>query len=43
MNEKSEASQLLIDFFAMVSTQFGVKLKTVRTDNGAEFTSNPMR
>jgi len=43
MNEKSEASQLLMDFCAMVNTQFETKVKVIRSDNCVEFTSNPMR
>jgi len=27
----------------MVNTQFDTNVKTIRSDNGAEFTSNPMR
>ena len=34
MNEKSEALQLLVDFCAMVNTQFGAKAKIIRSDNG---------
>ena len=43
MSEKSEASQLLMDFCVMVETQFGTKVKTIRSDNGYEFTSNLMK
>ena len=43
MNEKNEASQLLMDFCAMTNTQFGARVKIVRSDNDAEFTSNPMK
>ena len=43
MNEKSEASELLMDFCAMINTQFGVKVKIIKSDNGVEFKSNPMK
>ena len=43
MNEKSESSQFLMDFYAMADTQFGGEVKIVRRDNGYEFTSNPMK
>ena len=32
-----------MDFCAMVNTQFDTNVKTIRSDNGAEFTSNLMR
>ncbi|CAH9129521.1 unnamed protein product [Cuscuta epithymum] len=37
MKNKSEVSQLLIQFCNMVSTQFEQKVKRIRTDNGVEF------
>ena len=43
MNEKNEASQYLMDFFEMTKTQFGAKVKIIRSDNGAEFTSTSMK
>ena len=43
MKTKSEASQLVQDFCAMVQTQFDTKVKTIRSDNGSEFVSNPMK
>ena len=43
MNEKSEASQLLLHFCAMVGTQFRTKLKVVRSDDEYEFASKPMK
>ena len=43
MNVKNEASQYLMDFCEMVKTQFGAKVKIIRSDNGAEFTSNLMK
>jgi len=42
MNKKSEASQLLMDFCAMVDTEFGTKVKFVRSDYEYEFTSKPI-
>jgi len=43
MHEKSEASQLLRNFCTMVNTQFGTKVKVIRSDNGSEFTLGPMK
>jgi len=43
MTNKREALKLLIDFCAMVNMQFDANVKTIMSDNGAEFTSNPMR
>ena len=43
MQEKSEVSQLVKDFCMMVNTQFGAKVKVIRSDNGSEFTSEPMK
>ena len=43
MKEKSEISQLLQDFYHMLNTQFGVKVNVVRSDNGSNFSSNPMK
>ncbi|CAN0919743.1 Retrovirus-related Pol polyprotein from transposon RE2, partial [Linum grandiflorum] len=34
---KSDARQCLIDFCIEISTQFNAKVKTIRTDNGLEF------
>lgn len=39
MNHKSETKIHLKQFFALVFTQFGRKIKQVRTDNGYEFFS----
>ena len=43
MQEKSEASQLIRNFCTMVNAQFGVKVKVIRSDNGSEVTSGPMK
>jgi len=42
MKEKSEASQLVKNFITMVGTQFGTKVKVIRSEIGSEFTSEPM-
>ena len=34
MREKSEASQIVKDFCAMVQTQFKTRVMTIRSDNG---------
>ena len=43
MSEKSEVSQLLMDFYAMDDTQFSAKVKIVKSHNGHEFSSEPMK
>jgi len=43
MQEKGEASQLVKTFCMMVSTQFGAKVKVIRSDNDSKFTSGPMK
>ena len=43
MKEKSEASKLLKNFCLMIKTQFGKCVKVIWSDNGAEFTSEPMK
>ena len=40
MKEKSEASQVVQDFCAMINTQFETKVKMIRSDDGREFTSD---
>lgn len=35
--EKTEVAKFLKDFFAMVRTQFGKKIRVLRRDNGTEF------
>ncbi|CAM8961061.1 unnamed protein product [Rhodiola kirilowii] len=39
MKKKSEVADLLIQFFAMVVTQFAKRIKVLRSDNGGEFFS----
>jgi len=43
MRDKGEASMLLQNFVIMVKTQFGKEVKTIRSDNGLEFLSGPMK
>ncbi|CAM8975398.1 unnamed protein product [Rhodiola kirilowii] len=40
MKQKSEATDIIIDFFQMVTTQFGRTVKICRSDNGGEFFNN---
>ena len=42
MKHKSEVAHFLITFCNMVKTQFGIVVKRIRTDNGAEFQSHCM-
>ena len=43
MKEKSEAFKLLKNFCLMIKTQFGKCVTVIRSDNGAKFTSRPMK
>ena len=43
MKGKSEAGKLLKGFVALVKTQFDKVVKIIRTDNGLEFVSGPMK
>ncbi|CAM8901857.1 unnamed protein product [Rhodiola kirilowii] len=42
MKRKSEVADLLIQFFALVNTQFERKIKVLRSDNGGEFFSQKL-
>ena len=37
MHTKAETRKIITDFIAYVETQFDSKVKTIRSDNGAEF------
>ena len=43
MKDKSEASQLVVNFCLMVKTQFDANVKAIRSDNESEFASCPMK
>ena len=43
MRGKGEASKLLQNFVVMVKNQFGKDVKIIRSDNGLEFKSGPMK
>ena len=43
MKEKSEAGHFLKTFVSMINTQFDKCVKVIRTDNGLEFKSGPMK
>ena len=43
MKERSEASQFVKDFCALLNTQFETNIKIIRSGNGSEFTSRPMQ
>jgi len=43
VREKSEVSQIVKNFCAMVQTQLKTRVKTIRSDNGSEFASGPMK
>lgn len=40
LREKREAAKNLIDYTKQINTQFGLKIKKIRVDNGGEFSSN---
>jgi transposase InsO family protein len=40
MNNKSEVPQLFIQFYNMVQTQFGKRIKRIRSDNGKEYVNH---
>jgi len=43
MKDKSEASQLIVNFCLMVKTQFNANVKAIQSDNGREFTLGPLK
>jgi len=43
MEDKSEASKLVKNFCHMVNIQFTMNMKIIKSDNGSEFTSGPMK
>ena len=43
MRARTEASKLLQGFITIVQRQFNTNVKVVRSDNGSEFTSGPMK
>jgi len=43
MKEKGEASHLLRNFCLMAKAQFKANVKIIRSDNGLEFISGPMK
>lgn len=43
LKEKSEASTYLVDFCRLVETQFNKIVKRIRSDDGLEFDSGPMK
>ena len=43
MHKGGETSQLLKNFVILTKNQFGKNIKTIRSDNGSKFTSNPMQ
>lgn len=43
MKDKTETSEILIDFHNMVKTQFNKRIKRVRSDNGTEFLNSILR
>jgi len=43
MREKEKASTSLQNFVTIVRIQFGKNMKIIRSDNGSEFVSGPMK
>ena len=42
LKEKNEVSQIFIDFYTMIQTQFHTKIKILHTDNGTEYFNNSL-
>jgi ABC-type arginine transport system ATPase subunit len=40
MHNKSQSRSIVQSFFTMVNTQFNLKIKSLRSDNGVEFQMN---
>lgn len=40
---KNEVSQIIVDFYKMVKTQFGIGIKMFRSDNGTEFINHSIQ
>ena len=43
MKQKSQASDLFVKFKAMMENEAGLKIKTLRSENGAEYLSHQFR
>ena len=43
IKDKSEASQLVMNFCMMVKIQFNVNVKIIQRDNGSEFVLSPVK
>jgi len=43
LNDKSETYHRIVDFCAMIKNQVGGIIQRVRSDNGTEFTNEPLR
>ncbi|GKD04394.1 putative RNA-directed DNA polymerase [Tanacetum coccineum] len=42
LKTKDEVFQMFVNFYNIILTQFNIKIKVIRSDNGTEFTNNKM-
>ncbi|GAU35639.1 hypothetical protein TSUD_394790 [Trifolium subterraneum] len=43
MKHKSQTTNVLVNFYKMIETQFNTKIKKIRSDNGTEFTNSKVQ
>lgn len=43
MKHKSQTTNILMNFYNMIETQFNTKIKRIRSDNGTEFTNSKVQ
>jgi hypothetical protein len=43
MKHKSQTTNVLVNFYKMIETQFNTKIKRIRSDNGTEFTNSKVQ
>lgn len=43
MKHKDQTTDIFVNFYKMIETQFGAKIKRIRSDNGTEFTNSKVQ